>query len=257
MKLCCSSRSYARSLQSGALTQLEWLDRCAGELALDGVEFAAAHFPRTDGDYLAQLKKLCVDRGLTAASVAVDIPFGEGDVDRQASEIATWIDRALALGAPVLRFSSGTATGSPPVAWRELVRGLKAACAAAKERNVTLAVLPKQATQIASPSEVRRALKECDSAWLRVALSTAQLMGALAGEWEDLIEDTVIVVWDGQTDEREGVAALRRRGYIGFVSVEYSGDDASEDPAAVLRSVRSADAALRRMVEERVPSEAQ
>src|SRR5690348_6613898 len=138
MKLCCSSRAFARALQSGSLTQLEWVDRCA-ELALDGVDFAASHFPRTDSDYLAQLKKLCADRGLTAACAAVDVPFGDGDVDRQAAVLEEWIGHCVALGAPLLRFRTGGASGTPAIAWRELVRGLKRSAAAAKERNVTLA----------------------------------------------------------------------------------------------------------------------
>jgi sugar phosphate isomerase/epimerase len=222
-------------LHSGALTQLEWLDRCASELALDGVEFAAAHFPRTDDDYLAQLKKLCVDRGLTAAAVTVDIPFGAGDVDRQASDLAEWIACAIALGAPLLRFSSGAATGSPPIAWRELVRGLKMVCAGAKEHNVTLALLPRESTQVASPAEVKRALKECDSAWLRVALTTSHLSGVSGAAWEELLAETTFVVSAGTTDGREGVAALRGCGYIGFVSIEYGGfgDEAEAVPRAV------------------------
>ncbi|HXW77607.1 MAG TPA: hypothetical protein VEJ20_09365, partial [Candidatus Eremiobacteraceae bacterium] len=86
MKVSCCSRSYAPLLRHGSLTQLEWIDRCAA-LRFDGVEFAASHFPRTDDDYLAQLKKLCVDRGLTAASVALDVRLGEADIDAQADEV--------------------------------------------------------------------------------------------------------------------------------------------------------------------------
>src|SRR5438552_7916363 len=168
MKVCCSSRSYARVLQAGALTQLEWIDRCA-ELSMDGVDFGASDFPRTDSDYLAQLKKLCVDRGLTAACLSFDASYGDGDVDGQTVDLEGWIESAHALGVPLVRFGVGTATGSPGVAWRELVRGLKRATSAAKHRNVTLAVRTRASTSalVATPADLKRLLKECDSAWLR------------------------------------------------------------------------------------------
>ena len=39
-------------------------------LACDGVVFDVRHFPRTDDDYLAQVKKMAVDRGLSIAALA-------------------------------------------------------------------------------------------------------------------------------------------------------------------------------------------
>src|SRR5580692_11903407 len=68
MQLCCSTSSYRQTFAAGGLTQLEWVDLCARELPVDGVDFDARFFPRPDDDYLAQLKKLCADRCLTVAS---------------------------------------------------------------------------------------------------------------------------------------------------------------------------------------------
>lgn len=88
-------------LAAGDLTQLEWVDLCAHELMLDGVEFAGAHFPRVDDDYLAQLKKLCVDRCLTVAAYYHDTPFDSTDADKNIQKLARSIDIASALGAPL------------------------------------------------------------------------------------------------------------------------------------------------------------
>src|ERR1700680_4368436 len=140
MQLCCSTSAYRRTIAAGGLTQLEWVDRCARELRVDGVEFDARFFPRTDDDYFAQLKKLCVDRCLTVASATAIARLGGDDVDAVLETFLPWIDRALALGSPLLRFDSGLASGSPGIAWREFVRALKVACAQAKRRNVTLAL---------------------------------------------------------------------------------------------------------------------
>jgi len=239
MKLCCSSRAYARALQSGSLTQLEWVDRCA-ELRFDGIDFAASHFPRTDSDYLAQLKKLCVDRGLTVACVAADVPFGDGNVDLQAALLEEWTDRAVALGAPLLRLSAGAATGTPAIAWRELVRGLKRATVAAKDRNVTLAMEPRDSTLVATPADAKRALKECDSAWLRLAPALSCFGEPASAEWTGLIGEAVIVVSHG--DDERAFPPLRQIGYNGFLSVESSGEDEDATLRAAVERVREAEA---------------
>jgi len=72
MKLACSSTAFDQQLRSGDLTQLEWIDACARELAADGVVFDVRHFPRTDTDYLAQVKKMSADLGLTVAALRHD-----------------------------------------------------------------------------------------------------------------------------------------------------------------------------------------
>jgi xylose isomerase-like TIM barrel protein len=235
MKLCCSSRSYARAFQSGALTQLEWLDRCAG-LGVDGVDFGAAHFPRTDSDYLAQLKKLCADRGVSVASVSFDAAFGDGDVDRQAASVEEWVDRAVGLGAPLLRFACGATEGPPAIAWREFIRGLKLASASAKSRNVTLAMEANDGTLVGGPAEARRALKECDSAWLRLAPHLEQLLAPADPDWESLLTEAVIAVSRGSETEIAAIPLLRRAGYIGYVIIESTGAD--EDAAFVAACAR-------------------
>ena len=237
MQLCCSTSSYQRTIAAGGLTQLEWVDRCA-HLPVDGVEFDARFFPRTDDDYLAQLKKLCADRCLTVASATASVSLGGDDVDSVLETFLPWIDRALALGAPLLRFESGLASGSPGIAWREFVRGLKVACAHAKSRNVTLAVQAgASGALVASPGEVRRALKECDSAWLRVSMRAADLSGAAAAEWNDLLDETVIATTE--TGVAEEIAALGRGGYRGFLALCYAGQ--RDEDEAVKEILCSAD----------------
>jgi len=238
MKICCSSRSYARAIQSGDLTQLEWVDRCA-RLALDGVDFASAHFPRTDLDYLAQIRKLCVDRGLTVAAVAFDGEIGgDADVDAQASLIETWIGNAAALGAPLLRISSGSSTGSPGVAWRELIRGLKTMSHAAKEKNVTLALESRPGSLVSSPPDCKRALKECDSAWLRLAQDMTVLSPSEDGD--ALFDEIVVAVARGGEVDTNAAGTLRRRGFIGFVTLETSGVDEDKAVGSGLERLRTA-----------------
>jgi len=232
MRVCCSTSSYRRAIAAGALTQLEWVDRCARELPVDGVEFDARFFPRTDDDYLAQLKKLCADRCLTVASATAIGSLGGADVDAALEAFLPWIERAALLGAPLLRFDCGRAEGSPGIAWREFVRALKAACAEAKRRNVTLALQAGDGDAlVTTPADLRRALKECDSAWLRLSMRAADLRADAAGEWRGLMDETVIAT--SATFDQAERSALDQAGYRGFLSLCYAGerDEAEAVPA--------------------------
>lgn len=242
-------------LAAGALTQLEWVDLSAHELMLDGVEFAAAHFPRRDDDYLAQLKKLCVDRCLTVAAYYHDRPFDSSDADNSASELVESISSAAALGAPLVRFAAAAVSGSAGLGWRELVRGLKGACIDAKVRNVPLAIEPRPGTLVATPVDAKRVLKECDSAWLRFALPAGCLAGPQADEWNAALEDAIIVSAPverldtfGADEVIDYIAVLThlwQKHYRGFLSLEYRGaapeTSAVRDSVAWLRSMIAKD----------------
>ncbi len=67
-----ASSSFAALLRRGSLTHLEWLELCASRLDADGVVFAQADFPRTDGEYAAQVKKVAVDLGIVP--LALEVP---------------------------------------------------------------------------------------------------------------------------------------------------------------------------------------
>ncbi|HEY5093627.1 MAG TPA: TIM barrel protein [Candidatus Eremiobacteraceae bacterium] len=238
MRLCCSTASYRRAIESRELTQLEWIDRCARDLAVDGIEFDAGFFPRTDDDYLAQLKKLCADRCLTVAGATAIASLGGDDVEAAIESFVPWIDRALALGAPLLRFECGGASGAPGIGWREFVRALKHVCAEAKRRNVTLALQAgASGSLVITPADVRRALKECDSAWLRLAMRAADLRADASGEWRELMDETVIATTE--TGDPSEIAALGNAGYRGFVSLCFAGErDEAEAVPAIIKSMR-------------------
>jgi sugar phosphate isomerase/epimerase len=244
MKLCCSSHSYARTLAAG-LTHLEWVDLCAGELMLDGVEFVRSHFPRLDTEYVAQLKKLCADRSLTVACLDHDVPFDASDVDRHVAMLTNTLEIAAGLGAPLVRIHTGPVAGSPALAWRELVRGLGACCIQAKQYNITFALQPEVGSPVVSPTDVKRAFKECDSAWLRLAATPQMLIGAARDAWDDALSAAVIVIApmgrldtfgaDETTDFLQVLTALWQRRYRGFLSVAYAGDE--DERQAVARAV--------------------
>lgn len=159
MKLACSSTAFDEQLRGGDLTQLEWIDACARELAADGVVFDVRHFPRTDTDYLAQLKKMAADLGLSVAALRFD-----GFFFADSAHMEQALEMALALGAPLL---AAPLPASTATSWTQALERLAEATSLAKRFNVTLALRNEPHSFAAGVHDMKRVTKEADSAWLR------------------------------------------------------------------------------------------
>ncbi|MFN2527795.1 MAG: sugar phosphate isomerase/epimerase family protein [Candidatus Baltobacteraceae bacterium] len=183
MKLACASTAFDLRLESGDLTQLEWLDLCARELAADGVVCDVRHFPRRDSDYLAQVKKMAVDLGLVIAALNDEDFFG-GDEAAMRDVLAV----ADALGAPIVTAPLELETAT---SWPAELERLGTATSLAKTMNITLAVRNRALTFGATSHDLKRVLKEADSAWLRFGLEYEAFDGA--SDPQTLIARTVLL----------------------------------------------------------------
>ncbi len=164
MRIAVSSSTFRLPLDAGELTQLEWVERCASELGADGVVTALGDFPRFDGEYVAQLRKVAIDLGI--------VPFGidaPGLLDPAGEPAA--IDRAIALasgfGAAVIRTTPPPPGEVPPATFAAAVRQAKVVSRAGKAANVTIVVAVTPGTIAEDLSSLRHLLKDADSAWLR------------------------------------------------------------------------------------------
>lgn len=206
MQFAYSSGAFDQALRRGDLTQLEFIDAVARETLFDGVVLDDRHFPRTDGDYLAQIKKMAADLGLTIAALASDAFFVADEDAMRAG-----IDRALLLGAPLLAGRLGAETA---LSWAEQLHKLGTASSLAKSANVTLAVRNAPRTFAATEHECKRVNKETDSAWLRYGLEPAAF--GPASDITPLREKTVLL-WVAAREEP--VDALWRD-FHGFAVIE-------------------------------------
>ena len=188
MRYAYSSSAFNRELSSGDLTQLEFIDAVARETLFDGIVLDDRHFPRTDGDYLAQIKKMAADLGLTIAALASDAFFVADEGAMQAA-----LERALAIGAPLLAGRLGAETA---LSWSEQLHRLGTASSLAKSANITLAVRNAPGTFAASEHDCKRVTKETDSAWLRYGLEPAAF--GSAADMTPLREKTVLLWIDEQ-----------------------------------------------------------
>ncbi len=180
MKLGCSSWSYHRMFEAGALDQPGWLHKCAVELELDGVELLDQHFPRTDLGYLREIKALALDLGLTISAVSVSNNFGWRSAERRAAEVERvrqWIDIAHFLGASLLRVFAGWPEGDREQAWPAMVACVREALVHAEARGVALAVENhNHHSFVQTADDILRLLDEVRSPWLRFLLDTGNFV---------------------------------------------------------------------------------
>ena len=226
MKLACASTAFDLRLESGDLTQLEWLDLCARELAADGVLCDVRHFPRRDSDYLAQVKKMAVDLGLTIAGLS-DADFFGGDEAAMRDVLAI----ADVLGSPIV-----TAPLELEIAtsWSAELERIGVATSLAKTMNITLAVRNRAQTFGASSHDLKRVAKEADSAWLRFALEYEAFEAA--SDPQALIARTVLL-WHthhaGEVESEESPSVDRMladaKDFRGFLVLDAAGGNADRD----------------------------
>jgi hypothetical protein len=170
VRIAVSSSTFRRPLAAGELTQLEWLERCASALGIDGVLAGVTDFPRLDAEYVAQLRKVAIDLGL--------VPFGLDAADLFEPGAGAAREEALALasglGAAVIRTALPAPGEVPPAKFAEVTGVAKAFSRAAKAANVTIVVAAAPGTLGEDLAGVKHLLKDADSAWLR-ACPTALL----------------------------------------------------------------------------------
>jgi hypothetical protein len=163
VRIAVSSSTFRRPLGAGELTQLEWVERCASGLGVDGVLADVTDFPRRDGEYVAQLRKVAIDLGL--------VPFGLDAAGLLESGAGAAGEDALTLargfGAAVIRTTLPAPGEVPPATFVEAVASAKALSRAAKAANVTLIVAVAPGTIGAALAGVKHLVKDVDSAWLR------------------------------------------------------------------------------------------
>jgi sugar phosphate isomerase/epimerase len=154
MKLSLAGYSFNRSLATrwsqanppaDRMTLDDFIKYCA-ELNIEGCEPTGYYFPTdTDDAYLNHLKQLAFRLGLDISGTAIGNDFCQTDPARlkaQLDDVRMWIDRAAALGAPVIRIFSGDAKRgqSQEDAFQMAVRGIEQSLEYAAQKGVFLAL---------------------------------------------------------------------------------------------------------------------
>lgn len=254
MKLGCSSSSYDDAFRAGRTELRDWLRLCADDLELDGVEIADRHVPTTEPLFLREVKKLCTDRQLTVAGIAVSAA-APAAFEPPARRIARWCDVAAFLGAPVVRVFAEAKPDEPPPAddgyiagmlrrvfargrpdarraWSDATATLRAAADYASELGVTLALQnSRRHGLVASAWDLDHCLHDAGTPWLRACLDPVDLPPR---DGIDRVMPRVVLMHARMHDVRDDgsdlfthwpalLGTLQHSRYRGFVLIDYDG----------------------------------
>jgi sugar phosphate isomerase/epimerase len=251
MRLCCLSLSFKPVFAAGQMDDRRFIDLCA-QLELDGVDFNIASLRSLDKGHLREIKKSCLQHGLSIACVGINNDFGRpaGEQEAVQQQIRAGIDAAQFLGAPVARVFAGSIhPGDTRVAvWKRSIDGLKRAAEYGEQAGVVVGLQNHNHHNVTSTGDdVLQLLHDVDHPWCRHILDTGQYLGSpgAAGAKADdarhhdvyksiertapqavLVRAKLYRLKDGREawlDYDRIFKILRRIKYNGFVSLVYEG----------------------------------
>lgn len=238
MKLSCSSWSHHRSLESGAFTLTSWIEHCARDLKLDGVEIEDKHFASASPEALKSVHALIANQGMVLANVTTFNDFGNEEEQKNAAEldkVKRWVDNARTLGCASLRVFAGWPKGSRQSAWDRMIPWLARAAEYAKTQGATLVLENhNHGGFIQTSQDTLRALRQVDSPHLRPLLDTGNYLDGmtsiaqvapLAAHVHAKLLKLDPAGKEVNIDHAAVFKLLRQANYRGFVSVEYEGDE--------------------------------
>lgn len=109
IRLSCLSLSYQNQFKAGK-RDLPAFIRTARSLGLDGVDLHMQHLKSFDRIYLKQLRRLCLDNGLSVPSFPVSTEFGQFPerINAEIEKCRVGMETGLFLGAPLVRVFVGS-----------------------------------------------------------------------------------------------------------------------------------------------------
>ena len=254
MKLGCSSWSFHRLFEEGKIDQRRWIEKCADELLLDGIELLDFHFPSTNDTEIKRIKKLIVNKGLTISCISVSNNFGaptERARQKEVEKVKKWIQIAQKYGASILRIFAGWPGLAPwetnssesnkideEKLWCEMITCIKECAKYAENTGIILAIENHNHKGfVKTADEVFRIMKEVNSDWVKLNLDTGGYQDGYSA-----IEKTVNVSVhihakffdineegsDQILDYNRIFNILNEKKYRGFISIEYEGKEREE-----------------------------
>lgn len=121
MRLSCLSLSYGGEFKAGRMDLPKFITTARG-LGFDGVDLHMQHLKSFDRIYLKQLRRLCLDNGMSVPSFPVSTEFGQFPerVNAEIEKCRVGMETGLFLGAPLARVFVGSTPkdGNPEEAFK-------------------------------------------------------------------------------------------------------------------------------------------
>ena len=238
MDLACSSESYAKEIDAGRLTLVDWFRLSAEDLGLGAVEVEDKHVGPPTPEHLAELREAADRHKLEIVNIAFMNDFGvTDDILRQEELVRTeaWMDISKQLRTRFLRTFAGWPEGDRAARWQPMIAALRAVAGEAERLGVQLVMENHNHRGfVQTAADVLAILEAVGSPALGLLLDTGNYLDGLVS-----IERTARLAWhvhakftkvlpdgrDARVDHDTAIALLRGAGYKGCVSVEYEGDE--------------------------------
>lgn len=253
MKLACSSYSYNEELDDG-MDLAEFFRICSEDLGVDGVELIDEHLPGDDPESLDRVAGLAADHDLEIACLSVFYNDFAKETRAERREdvesVVGWLDGADRLSADVVRAFTGFPGlhgrdhGGPGV-WRDVTSSLQECLDYADTVDPTLAVENHNHDGLIRTADDIFRVRSGVNGDLGLVLDLSNYVDGVDSVRRTLhLADHVhasyeTVAADGsepdETHYAEALGSLDERGYDGFVTLEFEGDEDSYE--AVPRAV--------------------
>lgn len=249
LKLSVAAYSYRQYLTAKPprMDMFGFVD-LAADLGFDAVEPTSYYFPPdADDAYFARFKRHAFVHGLDVSGTAIGNNFcfpAGAERDKQLELTRTWIDRAAAFGAPVIRIFAGGvpkgATEDDAFAWA--VEGIQASLPHAAQRGIILA-LENHGGITSTPEQLLKFVSAIDSPYFGINLDTGNFHGedpyadiARLAPYALNVQVKTEVQPKGAEKKQEAdlarvIQILRDVQHSGYVVLEY---EAAEDPLTAI-----------------------
>ncbi len=219
---------------STEINMFDFLDYCV-EQKFDAAELTSYFFPiEVDDDYFLSLRHAAYLKGVTISGTAIGNNFTIGKGPKLDAEVATakqWIDRAVVLGAPHIRFFAGTGRDLDKETTRldEAIDALADCAEHAAQHGIFLGV---ENHGNLTASHMLEIMKRVESPWVGINLDTGNFhsedpyadLASCAPYAVNVQVKVSMKTPDGKAypaDLTRVGKILRDAGYQGFVILEY------------------------------------
>jgi len=278
MKVGCSTYSYHRNFEAGKIDLEGFLEKMF-RFNVDGVELLDLHVTPDPGN-LRRLKRLGLKLGIETAAVTIHpslevesiSPPESNRVAEPTKKIDKWIEIASLMGAPVLRVDviRTPKEMSQEEAIKVNIDSVKRCIPHAVEKGITMGI-ENHGGVTSNAENIIKIVKGVGSEWYGVVLDFGNF-GLEERAYEEMEKVARYAMFchaktlefglasqglephweEKRIDYRKIMDILRRRGYNGYLSLEYEGDE-SEGTAVpkgigFLRRLVQAERGSRRIV---------
>ena len=240
-------KGQARKVGGEPMDMVSFIDYCA-EHGCHGAELTSYFFPgKADEAYFHKLKRHAFLRGVEVCGTAIgnDFSRGKGEkLNEEVGEAKRWIDKAVLMGAPHVRFFAGTGRGFAAGDQRvqAAVAALKDCADYAGKRGVFIGIENHGGI---TAELLLRLVKEVDSPWVGINLDSGNwISDDPYGDFRRCaplavnVQLKTHIARGVQADVPRLIGILREARYQGYVVLEYESGKPEEEIPAYLATLR-------------------